>query len=159
MPPRESTGIGSSVRPKRRVGRSAINPWAWLQILANQIPFQRLKILKRHPVNAINRAGVDGFLDALGAVTVLPNGSGTPQMGLNHEGVSGHVGAVTASDTDDLVHPNRSFTKRPTQKGLSPRWLIRAVSIDLKRKRGVGQRVASQVQASQRVTTSSIEPS
>ena len=80
-------------------------------------------------------------------------------MGLHDEGVSSHVGAVTASDADDLVDPNRLFTKCPTQKGLPPRWLIWAVSIDLKRKRGVDQRAASQVQASQRVTTSSIEPS
>ena len=130
-----------------------------MKILANQIPSQRLKILKRHPVNAIHRTGVDGFLDALGAVAILPNRPGTAQIGLHHKGVAGHMGAVAASDTDGLIDPNRPFPQFPTKQRFTAGWLIRTLCGDLKGKRWIGQGVIRQIQASQRVTTSSIEPS
>ena len=110
-------------------------------------------------MNAIHRAGVDGFLDALGAVTVLPNRPGTAQMGLHHKGVSGHMGAVAASDADGLIDPNRPFPQCPTKERLTSGWLIRTLRGDLKGKRWIGQGGVRQIQASQRVTTSSIEPS
>ena len=110
-------------------------------------------------MNAINRAGINSFLDAFGAITVLPNGPGTPQMGLNNKGIAGHMSAVTAPDADGLIDPNRSFPQCPSEKRFTPRWFVRTLRVDLEGKGWIGRGVVRQIQASQRVTTSSIEPS
>ena len=64
-------------------------------------------------MDAINRTGVDGFLNAFRAVTILTNRSGATEMRLHNKRIPRNVGAVAATDADGFVHPNRSFAKLP----------------------------------------------
>jgi hypothetical protein len=57
-------------------------------------------------MNAVHRAGIDRFLNSIGAVAILTNGSGTTEMGLNNESIGGDMGAITATNTNGLIHPH-----------------------------------------------------
>jgi hypothetical protein len=54
-------------------------------------------------VDAIDWAGVNRFLDALGAVAILANGPGPSPIGFDHKSVDCHMGAVATADTDGFV--------------------------------------------------------
>ena len=105
-------------------------------------------------MNAINRTGIDRFLNSLCAVAILTNGTGSAEMGLNHEGIGGDMGAISATNTDSFIHPNGLVSKASTQKRLPS---IRLDGLDRWSRKS--ERRISQGQASQRVTTNSIEPS
>ena len=108
-------------------------------------------------MDAIDRTGVDGFLNALCAVAVLTNGPGTSQVRLHNEGIAGHMSAVTTADADGLIDPYRPFAKSAPKLGLTPGSFNRLVNRSRKRQGRINR--IGLAQASQRVTTSSIEPS
>ena len=169
MPADRSSSAESAFRPRRATewatpcgqndgwaGRAS-TPWAWLQILANQIAVQRIEILKRNPMDAIDRTGVDGFLNAFGAVAVLTDGPGASEVRLHNKGVAGHMSAVTTADADGLIDPYRPFAKSAPKLGLTPGSFNRLVNRSRERQGRINR--IGLAQASQRVTTSSIEPS
>ena len=88
-------------------------------------------------MDAIDRTGVDGFLNAFRAVAVLTNGPGTSQVRLHNEGITGHMCAVTTADADGFVHPNRSFTKGAPELGLTPGSFNRLINRSRKRQGGI----------------------
>ena len=105
-------------------------------------------------MDAINGAGIDRFLNSLSAVSILTNGSRTTKTGFNDKRVGGDMGAIPATNTNGFVNPNCLIPQLTTQQ-----WFP---SIRLNGMRGwsrKGEGGISQGQASQRVTTSSIEPS
>ena len=125
-----------------------------LQGLGGQLCAKGLKVFKGNPVNAIHRTGVDGFLDPFGGVPVLTDRSGTAVIGFDHKGVAGHVSAVSASDADRFIHPDGLITQLTPEQWLSAirrGWTVGRSRECLRRVYGV--------QASQRVTTSSMAPS
>ena len=124
------------------------------QGLGGQLSPEGFKVFERHPVDAIHRTGVDRFLDPFGGVAVLTNRSGTAVVRFNHESVGSHVSAVSAPDADRFIHPDGLITQLTTQQWLSAigrSWTVGRSGECLRRISGV--------QASQRVTTSSIDPS
>ena len=66
-------------------------------------------------MNAIDRAGIDGFLNTISANSVLANGPGSAKVGLHHERVAGHMGAVAATDAHSLINPDGFFPKDSTE--------------------------------------------
>jgi hypothetical protein len=77
-----------------------------LKVLTNQILLQRFKGFEWDPMDAVNGTGIDGFLNSLGAITILANGSGATEMGLHNKSIGGDVGAVSATDTNCFVNPH-----------------------------------------------------
>jgi hypothetical protein len=67
-------------------------------------------------MNAVHRAGIDRFLNSIGAVAILTNGSGTTEMGLNNESIGGDMGAITATNTNGLIHPHGLIPELTTQQ-------------------------------------------
>ena len=67
-------------------------------------------------MNAVHRAGIDCFLNSIGAVAILTNGSGTSEMGLNDESIGGDMGAITATNADGLIHPHGLIPELTTQQ-------------------------------------------
>ena len=108
-------------------------------------------------MDAIDRTGVDGFLNALCAVAVLTNGPGTSQVRLHNEGIAGHMSAVATADAGGLIDPNRPFAKSAPELRLTPGSFNRLINRSRKRQGRINR--IELAQASQRVTTSSIEPS
>ena len=88
-------------------------------------------------MDAIDRTGVDGFLNAFGAVAVLTDGPGASEVRLHNEGVACHMSAVTTADADGFVHPNRSFTKGAPELGLTPGSFNRLINRSRKRQGGI----------------------
>ena len=88
-------------------------------------------------MDAIDRTGVDGFLNAFRAVAVLTNGPGTSQVRLHNEGITGHMCAVTTADADGLIDPYRPFTKSAAELGLTPGSFNRLVNRSRKRQGGI----------------------
>ena len=125
-----------------------------LQGLGGQLSAEGVKVFKRHPVDAIDWTGVDCFLDPFGGVAVLADRSGTAVVRFDHKGVGSHVGAVSASDADRFINPHGLIPQLAPQQWLSAirwGWTMGRSGECLGRISGV--------QASQRVTTSSIAPS
>ena len=118
---------------------------------------QRIEIFKRNPMDAVNRTGIYCFLNALCAVAVLTDGSGATQLRLNNESVAGHMSAITTADADALINPNRSFTEDASELRLTPGSFNRLINRSRERQGRIDRIWLAQ--ASQRVTTSSIEPS
>ena len=79
------------------------------------------EVFKIHPVNAIHRTGLDGFLNAGGAVTVLTDGTRSAQVWLDHKRVGGNVSAVATTNTDRFVHPHGFLAESAPQGGLITR--------------------------------------
>jgi hypothetical protein len=169
--------MGSSVRPKRRVGivngrgfgpgqgatatGGGGQPRGWISCWrAALLEHRQLFIV--HPVDAIDRTGVDRFLDPIRAVTVLAEGPGATPGRLHHEGVAGHVGAVAATDAYGFIHPDGLLAEISPQE-----WLTTRSGVDLKGIQRAGRRWKDsplsdslpRPQPSQRVTTSSMLPS
>tara|TARA_B100000927_G_C16428438_1_gene454476 strand:+ start:290 stop:613 length:324 start_codon:yes stop_codon:yes gene_type:complete len=90
-----------------------------LKILANQLLLKRRQRLEWNPVDAIHRARVDGFLDAVSRIAILANRSGTTEIGLHHERVGGHMGAVTTTDAGGFIHPHGFLSQGTTQNRLT----------------------------------------
>ena len=91
---------------------------AGLKILASQISLQRRQRLEGDPVNAIHWTGINRFLNAIGAVSVLTDCPGTPQIWLYNKGVTGYVGAVTTTDAFGLIDPDSLLAQSSTKHGL-----------------------------------------
>ena len=89
-----------------------------LQFLLQGLLLQLRQLLVTHPMDAIDRTGVDGLLDRLRAVAVLADGPGASPLGLHNKGIAGHVGAVTAANTDGFVDPDRLLTQGATEHRL-----------------------------------------
>ena len=88
-------------------------------------------------MDAIDRTGVDCFLNAFRAVAVLTNGPGTSQVRLHNEGIAGHMSAVTTADADGLIDPYRPFAKSATELGLTPGSFNRLINRSRKRQGGI----------------------
>ena len=58
-------------------------------------------------MDAINRTGVDSFLDTFGAVAILSNRSGATEVRLYNKRIPCDMGAVAAADAYGFIHPNR----------------------------------------------------
>ncbi len=71
-----------------------------------------------HHLDAVHRTGVNCFLDQLGGIAILAERPGAAPVGLNHEGVGGHMGAVAAANTDSLINPDGLLAQAPAQEGL-----------------------------------------
>ena len=108
-------------------------------------------------MDAIDRTGVDGFLNAFGTVAVLTDGPGASEVRLHNEGVACHMSAVTTADADGLIDPYSPFTKSAPELGLTPGSFNRLVNRSRERQGRINR--IGLAQTSQRVTTSSIEPS
>ena len=90
-------------------------------------------------MNAIHRASFYRLLNPLRTVPVLANRSGAPQIGLDNEGIAGHMSAVSATNTDSLINPDSTFTKHTTQNGFaSCQWSL-SLSRSRESERGVNQ--------------------
>ena len=79
-------------------------------------------------MDAVNRTGVDRFLDAFGAVAILSNCSGATEMRLYNKSIACDVGAVAAADTDRFIYPDRSFGQRSPKLWLMSGRLDRQVN-------------------------------
>ena len=110
-------------------------------------------------MDAIHRARVDGFLDAVSRIAILANRSGTTEIGLHHERVGGHMGAVTTTDAGGFIHPHGFLSQGTAQNRLTAGSFNELSGESLKSKNWVQKLIVGQSQASQRVTTSSMEPS
>ena len=97
MPRKLSTGTGGGGKAKRQELHT-IEPLA-----------KPLELLKTHPVDAVHRTGLDRFLNASGAVSILADGSRTPQTWLDHKCVGCNVGAVPTANANRLINPDRFF--------------------------------------------------
>ena len=75
-------------------------------------------------MDAINRTGVDRFLNAIGAVAVLSNCSGATEMRLNNKRIACNVGAVAATDANRFIHPDSLISHVTPQQGFSPGGLL-----------------------------------
>ena len=93
---------------------------SWLKIPISQLLTQELERLERNPVNAINRTGIDRFLNAIRAVTILTNRPRAPEIGLHHKRVAGDMSAIPTSDADGLVNPDRPISKGSPQNRFTP---------------------------------------
>ena len=71
-------------------------------------------------MNAINGTSIDRLLNSLSAISILTNGSGTTEMGLHHKRICGDMGAVTTTNTDSFINPDRTFTQNTTKNGFTP---------------------------------------
>jgi hypothetical protein len=76
------------------------------------------QIVESNPVDAVHRTGLDRFLDAVTRVTILTNGPGAAEMGLNHKRVGGHMGAVATTDASSFIHPDSFRLERASKHGL-----------------------------------------
>jgi hypothetical protein len=65
-------------------------------------------------MNAVHRTGIDRFLNSIGAVAILTNGSGTTEMGLNYESIGGNMGAITTTNTHSFINPDSFIPKLTT---------------------------------------------
>jgi len=81
-----------------------------LQILTIELVAEIIQPLEGNPVDAIHWAGLNGFLNPLGTVPVLPDRAGAAQARFNHKRIGRDMGAVPAADTNGLVHPNGLFS-------------------------------------------------
>jgi hypothetical protein len=77
-----------------------------LKVLTNQILLQRFEGFEWDPMDAVNGTGIDSFLNSLGAIAILANGSGATEIGLHHKRIGGDVGAVSAADTNCFINPH-----------------------------------------------------
>ena len=82
-----------------------------LHDLCGELIVQLIELFKRNPMNAVDRAGLNRFLNQLCAVTVLANSAGATVTGLNHKRIGGDMSAVTASDADGFIDPNSFLSK------------------------------------------------
>jgi hypothetical protein len=57
-----------------------------------------------YPVDAVHRAGIDGFLNYILRVAILPVHSGPTIVRLNIKSIAGNVGTVLAANAGDLIH-------------------------------------------------------
>ena len=71
-----------------------------------------------NPMDAVHWAGIDRFLDAFCAVSVLPDRTGTTKPGFDDKSVRGDMGAISTTDTNGFVHPNGLFTQCSTKTWL-----------------------------------------
>ena len=62
-------------------------------------------------MNAVHGAGFDRFLNPFTAVAILANSPGSSEIGLDCEGVGGHVGAVATADTNSLIDPDSPLSQ------------------------------------------------
>ena len=85
------------------------------KLLTGKALVQFIKLFEIHPVNAIHWTGIDGFLDPLAAITVLANHPRAPVVRLNDEGVTSHMSAVTASDANRFINPDRLLPQLATE--------------------------------------------
>ena len=88
---------------------------------------------------AVNRAGIDRFLDTIGAVAILTNGSGTTEMGLDDESIGGDMGAITTTNTNCLIHPHGLIPELTTQQWFQSIRLDRMNCWSRKSKRWISQ--------------------
>ena len=84
-------------------------------LLGSQLVLELTQLLVGHPVDAVHRTGVNRLLDQLGGIAILAERPGAAPIGLNHEGVGGHMGAVAAADTDSLINPDGLLAQAPAQ--------------------------------------------
>ena len=87
----------------------------WQKLLTGKALAQLIELFEIHPVNAIHWTGIDGFLDPLTAITVLANHPRSPVVRLNDEGVTSHMSAVTTSDANGLINPDRLLPQLATE--------------------------------------------
>ena len=164
-PSEESTGIANSVRPKRRVGRGVVTTPDW----DGGVAYAQLEACQEaggadRPADPAAPQGPerpnecnppDGYrspLNPFAAVAVLTDGTRSSKLGSN-ERVGGDDD-ITTADADRFIHPDRSLSQLTAQHRLQAARAVRKPGGRLK-----GKRRVSQGQASQRVTTSSMDPS
>ena len=83
-------------------------------------------------------------------------------MRLNNKGVRSHVSAVATADADRLIHPDRLVSEFTTKDRLEAGLGVIELDGSLISRRWIGgwrHRPDRRGQASQRVTTSSMDPS
>ena len=110
-------------------------------------------------MNAINRTGIDRFLYAVRAVTILTNRPRAPEIGLHHKRVAGDMSAIPTSDADGLIDPDRPISEGSSQNRFTPCSGALFLGRNLEGNGGIQTVWGGWNQASQRVTTSSIDPS
>jgi hypothetical protein len=91
-------------------------------ILALRFKLSELRII--HPVNAIDRAGVDRLLNHLFRVAILTNGPSTAIFRLDVKGAAGDVGAVGTADAGQLIDVNPLLANGTAQLGLQARAMV-----------------------------------
>ena len=62
-------------------------------------------------MNAVHGAGFDRFLYPFTAVAILANSPGSSEIGLDCEGVSGHVRTVSTTNTNSFINPDSSLSQ------------------------------------------------
>jgi hypothetical protein len=62
-------------------------------------------------VDAINRTGIDRFLNYLGRVGVLANHAGATVVGFYVESIAGDVSAMLTADASKLIYINALLTQ------------------------------------------------
>ena len=113
--------MGNSVQPKRRVGRSGINPVGMAADPGESDRYAAYRDPQTEPNGCNRQDGVDGFLNAFRAVAVLTDGPGRSQVRLPNESIAACHERSNDSQCKRTHRPKPPFRKERLRVGAHTR--------------------------------------